>query len=192
MHCARRNVLFAVFLCLILGLAIEAAPPGKEICDNGISDDRDDLIDCADPDCKKDPACQVPADPSGECNLSFMAVLSDVDGDGILQSVTSDGLKTDCGSSGEYCSGEDKVTVKSLGDGFAFITQDTSPRKKDTPRTAVLDLSIFQNLGDCSGGPCEPRWWHDCPGAPNCIPIHVNFSTPPGRLNLCSLCVPGS
>ncbi len=45
------------------GIACGADPPpgcdgeGDEICDNGIDDDGDGLIDCADPDCSGDPAC---------------------------------------------------------------------------------------------------------------------------------------
>ncbi|MCB0630903.1 MAG: M43 family zinc metalloprotease [Saprospiraceae bacterium] len=34
-------------------------PPTNEICDNGIDDDNDGLIDCDDPDCGNDPNCQV-------------------------------------------------------------------------------------------------------------------------------------
>lgn len=32
-------------------------PPAQEICDNGLDDDGDGLIDCADPDCGSDPSC---------------------------------------------------------------------------------------------------------------------------------------
>ena len=35
-----------------------ASPPGQEICNNGIDDDDDGLIDCADPDCMSSPACR--------------------------------------------------------------------------------------------------------------------------------------
>ncbi|RMG62378.1 MAG: T9SS C-terminal target domain-containing protein [Bacteroidetes bacterium] len=43
-------------------------PPAAEICDNGIDDDGDGLIDCADGSCANDPACAAPGtcdDPTG-------------------------------------------------------------------------------------------------------------------------------
>jgi len=39
-------------------------PPASEICNNGIDDDGDGLVDCADPDCGSDPLCANP----GTCN----------------------------------------------------------------------------------------------------------------------------
>lgn len=47
-----------------------AAPPPPEVCDNGLDDDEDGLIDCDDPNCAEFLACQ--------CNDPF----ADVDGDG--------------------------------------------------------------------------------------------------------------
>lgn len=41
-------------------------PPADEICDNGVDDDGDGLIDCADPDCDSDPDCQDP----GNCDAA--------------------------------------------------------------------------------------------------------------------------
>ena len=45
-------------------------PPQSEICNNGIDDDGDGLVDCEDSDCDDDPDCDVP-----ECT-------NDLDGDG--------------------------------------------------------------------------------------------------------------
>jgi len=49
------------YLCLLNTIPEhECAPPAQqqEICDNGVDDDSDGLIDCKDPDCADDPACQ--------------------------------------------------------------------------------------------------------------------------------------
>ena len=47
-----------------LGLAINCPPPAPEICNNGIDDDRDGAIDCADPNCAADPICVAPVGPT--------------------------------------------------------------------------------------------------------------------------------
>lgn len=39
------------------GCSSSPPPPSVEICDNGLDDDGDGLIDCADPDCGSDPGC---------------------------------------------------------------------------------------------------------------------------------------
>ncbi len=57
--------LLALFFCM--SLVFGCARGGKinvtkELCDNGIDDDGDGLIDCDDPDCADDPACEVPVE----------------------------------------------------------------------------------------------------------------------------------
>lgn len=39
----------------------------REICDDGVDNDGDNLVDCADPQCGSDPACQLPAEQSFIC-----------------------------------------------------------------------------------------------------------------------------
>ena len=41
---------------------VQPTTPVVEICDNSLDDDGDSLIDCADPDCSTDPACQTCTD----------------------------------------------------------------------------------------------------------------------------------
>ena len=46
------------------GPAVEPPPPPpEEICDNGADDDEDGLVDCDDPDCAAEAACQVVKGP---------------------------------------------------------------------------------------------------------------------------------
>jgi hypothetical protein len=67
-------LLLAVFL-LALGVLVTPvsqinAQTKGEICDNGLDDDDDKLVDCADPDCATNPACQK--EPPGEgCSPGF-------------------------------------------------------------------------------------------------------------------------
>lgn len=53
------------------GICVEN-PPTPEICDNGIDDDGDGDIDCADSDCTSNPDCQVagPCDPADVLNAT--------------------------------------------------------------------------------------------------------------------------
>lgn len=51
-------------------------PPPQEICDNGVDDDGDGLVDCDDPDCDSDPNCGTPAEI---CDNGV-----DDDGDGLV------------------------------------------------------------------------------------------------------------
>ncbi|MDY0002813.1 MAG: hypothetical protein RBU30_16060 [Polyangia bacterium] len=76
-----------IIISLLLGLGL-AACPGKEIkqtdpeiCANGMDDDGDGLIDCADPDCAQNPACL----PETLCNDGL-----DNDGDGDMDCADSD------------------------------------------------------------------------------------------------------
>jgi hypothetical protein len=45
----------------------------REICDDGIDNDGDNLVDCADPQCGSDPACQLPAEQSFICGARTLA-----------------------------------------------------------------------------------------------------------------------
>lgn len=49
---------------LLHSIGCGGTPPATEICDNGIDDDGDNLVDCDDPDCSASAACQ----PTGSCD----------------------------------------------------------------------------------------------------------------------------
>lgn len=58
----RRAVRWTPISLLVMAIVVVATPiPAMslqtEICDNGVNDDGDLVVDCADPDCKDDPAC---------------------------------------------------------------------------------------------------------------------------------------
>jgi hypothetical protein len=76
----KRNALFGMALLLgVFALALLLSSPqvtpvnaqGKaEICNDGIDNDGDKLIDCADPDCVNDPSCKTPPPGTG-CSPGF-------------------------------------------------------------------------------------------------------------------------
>lgn len=57
--------------------------PGEEDCSNGIDDNGDGAIDCADPLCLEEPECQVP--PQENCDNGL-----DDDGDGLVDCIDAD------------------------------------------------------------------------------------------------------
>lgn len=58
-------ILLALAVCYSLGgvAKVALAQTKGEICDNGIDDDGDKLVDCADPDCKCTPPSGTPCSP---------------------------------------------------------------------------------------------------------------------------------
>jgi cysteine-rich repeat protein len=99
------------------------------LCANGIDDDHDGLVDCADPDCADDPACLIPPcgngvlDPGEECDDGNV-----IDGDGCSSQCQ---LEPRCGDGtldpGEEC--DDGNTVS--GDGSM---RQTKREDRDLPR----------------------------------------------------------
>jgi hypothetical protein len=73
--------------------APQAAPPGVEICDDGVDNDGDTVFDCGDNDCKAHPACKPDGGP--EDTAARCADWIDNDSDGV----------TDCDD--DECSGQD-------------------------------------------------------------------------------------
>jgi hypothetical protein len=76
----RQRLLTIVGLFFVVGLALvllstgtaTAQVKGGEICDDGIDNNGDKLIDCKDPLCATDPACKVPPPPPGiPCSPGF-------------------------------------------------------------------------------------------------------------------------
>src|SRR5262245_43248322 len=68
----RQRLLLIIGLFAVLGYVTAPAPvfaQVKEICTNGVDDDGDKAIDCADSDCDKDPACVItPPPPKDLCH----------------------------------------------------------------------------------------------------------------------------
>ncbi len=88
------------------------APPGAETsCSDGVNDDCDAALDCADTDCSADPACQSgscdtdglcePGEDCGSCGVDCASVISGKPanryccGDGIMQSAEGNGSVCD-------------------------------------------------------------------------------------------------
>ncbi|MBT8439452.1 MAG: DUF1080 domain-containing protein, partial [Gammaproteobacteria bacterium] len=74
-----------------------------EICDNSIDDDGDSLIDCADPDCSTDPACQTCTDADFDtffaepgCGTAIDCDDTDFDINPGAAEVCNDNLDNDC------------------------------------------------------------------------------------------------
>lgn len=77
---------------LVAAIGCGGAPPAEveTVCDDAFDDDGDSLIDCEDPDCSEDPACQAPAfdvadgqdlaAPDGDPSLDIEGVNIEVSG----------------------------------------------------------------------------------------------------------------
>jgi hypothetical protein len=66
------GLFFVVSLALVLLSTGTATAQVKEICDDGIDNDGNKLIDCKDPACATDPVCKVPPPPGGiPCSPGF-------------------------------------------------------------------------------------------------------------------------
>jgi len=88
--------------------------PVTEVCDNGADDDCDDLVDCADPDCDGDPACDCVPEPEvcddGIDNDCDTLVDCD-DGDCAADPICACGQPGDpCSSNADCCKSCDKKT----------------------------------------------------------------------------------
>lgn len=124
----------------------------SENCSNGIDDDGDTLIDCADPECGLDPACK-------ETNCSD---LIDNDGDGFVDCADSD------------CAGSPDCPETSCDDG---IDNDRDGRTDCQDSDCALDPACIET--ECSDGvdndgdtlvDCGDP---DCDVSPNCLPEEI-------------------
>ncbi len=68
------TLLICIFCFAFFTMETMATPPVAEICDNGIDDDEDGLIDCADPDCSSSEACDL----AFPCSSNLYQVISGV------------------------------------------------------------------------------------------------------------------
>jgi hypothetical protein len=133
-----------------------------ELCHNGIDDDGDGLIDCADPDCFSDPGCGAPV-CSPDVNLGTLNL-------GDQQSTTLD-----------LTSGQSNLTVScAKGGGKAKVVQVTLAQNAgmgfdctENPQDSAV-LGLF-----AQGGPRDPcdKDPIDC-GDPAVIPFGCNYEIP--------------
>lgn len=67
-----QQMIYSFFICFLISSNLWAQSPPTEICGNGLDDDNDGLIDCYDPDCCGDAACDgIFYDP---CDLTATCV----------------------------------------------------------------------------------------------------------------------
>ncbi len=128
-------------------------PEGTENCSNGIDDDGDAAVDCADSDCDQDPACQAAVEI---CGNSF-----DDDGDGLVDCADSDcAAEPACQSTPENCGNG----LDDDGDGLADCADSdcaAEPACQSTPENCSNGLDDDgDGFVDCSDV--------DCAGGPDC------------------------
>lgn len=129
----------ALVLCILLGfLAIYAAgplvaaPPPESKCDDGRDNDRDGLIDMADPDCQDGGGSGGGGTGAGDlftCDLIRSEMTDKIFGDGV-------------NDPNEYCHSEPQVE-SFIGSGGAHVL--------DTEKSGRV---IALDFGDCRSGPC--------------------------------------
>ncbi len=133
-----------------------------ELCHNGIDDDGDGLIDCADPDCFADAGCGAPVcQPDinvGTLHINDSATVTVDTTTGILNETVS------CAKGG----GKAKVVQVTLAENAGMGFQCTEPFGKDNV------LGLFAAAGPRD--PCD-KTQIDC-GDPDVIPFGCNYEIP--------------
>ena len=111
-------------------------PPPAEICDNGVDDDGDSAIDCADSGCASDPSCVSEPDPE-VCDNGV-----DDDGDG-----STDCADSDCASDASCavaCAGGDISNTVSASNKNDYWTGATGPGVYSATLTGASgDLDLY-------------------------------------------------
>jgi hypothetical protein len=98
--------------------------PQQEICGNGIDDDGDGALDCADADCSSYPGC------AGSCNLWT---------DGWTCSLTADGCLATCGAATISCV-NGTCQCQPLASGPSYICPNVPPKTGCALCQAALDV----------------------------------------------------
>jgi len=159
----------SVLLCLLfvggvtMATMADAAPGGQpktENCTNGRDDDKDGLIDCADPDCTGAPACA----PAVEiCNNTI-----DDDGDSLV-----DCADPDCnGANG--CEFGTELTCNDAFDNDADGDIDCADLDCAGDPACAPPVEICTNGIDDDGDTLIDCADPDCSGAPACVPMAEN------------------
>jgi len=124
-------------LCVNRAVAIcSVCAPPAEVCDNGVDDDGDQLIDCDDPDCVEHPACAPP--PQELCDNGV-----DDDGDKLV-----DCADPDCNQDPTCCAGGDPML--DLGDHLLAGGQIDSASFQLSGTAETIEIS-FDYVSNTSG-----------------------------------------
>jgi len=168
----KRNRLgvLSMLLCLLfvggmtMATVATAAPGGHaktEKCTNGRDDDKDGLVDCADPDCAGDPACAPPAEI---CNNGI-----DDDGDSLV-----DCADPDCASDPAcVCQPTPEVCTNGLDDDCDTLVDCADPDCAADPACAP-PAEICNNGVDDDGDTLVDCADPDCASDPACAPTAEN------------------
>jgi hypothetical protein len=130
------GLFFAVGLALVV-LAPDVAT-AQEVCNDGIDNDKDTLIDCKDPDCATDPVCKTPPPPkvTADCSPGFYKKHPNTWDDGICCMGDALTAGTDCNRILLFLSAElgateeQRATAKAFLDA-CFVTAEASPCEDD-------------------------------------------------------------
>ena len=76
------------------GVAVAAPPAGGEICDNGVDDDGDGKVDCADRECRDDPYCTGGGGGSGSYPFTVASILPCLEEQGTCSGAAFNGSAT--------------------------------------------------------------------------------------------------
>lgn len=194
--CAAYGVSTAVqdFYDWILGYAPEVADQYVEVCDNGIDDNGDGLIDCGDPSCAAFSGCTTEPDPGTDPDAKQEICDNEIDddGDGLIDCDDPDCADfagctsepdpgTDPDAKQEICDNE----IDDDGDGlvdcddpdcadFAGCTAEPDPGTDPDRKPEICDNEIDDNgdgLIDCDDPDCSDDWYclvDDLSGSSDC------------------------
>lgn len=121
----------------------EPPPPRERICDDGVDNDGDLLVDCDDPDCSEHPNCIPPADGDADAD-------TDEDTHEICDNFVDDDRDgwIDCDDSD--CAFDDACVPASDGDADSDTDSDV---EADSDGDADPDIDMPECDRDCSGEP---------------------------------------
>jgi predicted MPP superfamily phosphohydrolase len=135
----------------------DCGTPPAEVCSDGIDNDCDELIDCADSDCNSDPACTGCGNGTCESDEDQCTCPADCGAPPEFETNCSDGLDEDCDGWAD-CSdptGEcDSDPACLCGNGTCDTGEDCG--------ICSIDCISGGVVGVCGNGVCEPANGEDC------------------------------